>query len=345
MSKIILSTGDEIENWFHDARFVGANYSPLEYHNQPAKRGDKDFVVSRGMLMEVLANAHKWRSGFVRKESKALQVGSVMDCMTLPPPGGFESVYIVRPATYYNEKEGKDKPWNANATVCKQWKEEHENDLVCTAEDAANARAALIVLMRDPLAAELLNISQKQVRVDATYHDHDTGLDILVKTLIDLVPDKAHEFFGECLADFKSCQSIANGKWAFHVDDFCYDAQAAMELDIWAALHPEECRTAFLHLCQETDKKCEKPTYEVGRKWLDSAFIECGRDKYLAALKKYARCLAENNWPAPDDISDANIRGWTVIKPTPAMIDRAKQSVPQVQEPPPEPQDETDIPH
>ena len=309
-------------NPFVSATVVGVDYPNEDYVREEVKRGDPAYRVSRGMLMLVLANAHKWRAGFIQNETKALELGSIMDCMVLPPSGGFLSRYTVRPATYFNEKKGVEKKWNNNASACKEWLEEHEDDLICKPQDVEAAEAALAILRQDDLARDLLECSDKQMCIHAIYQDDATGLEIPAKCLIDLRPNFLHQIFGLGLADFKTSQSVLTAPWIFAIDKYNYDAQAAMELDIYRAAFPDEDRTQFWHLVQES-----YPPFEVGRKEVDRAFIELGRQKYLAAIQKYARCLARNTWPGPDDESANNRNGWTVVGPTANMLARVNSQI------------------
>jgi hypothetical protein len=320
----------EIESPFHDAKLIGVNFDNAAYVQENVKRGDASFVASRSMLMEFAHNPHRWRAGYTRKETSALNLGSLMDCLTLQPET-FDARYAVQPRNYRDEKSGEEKKWNGNANFCKAWKAEQEGRLICKQADREGAEEARQKLRQDELVEELLTISMCQVCIHATYLDHATKLEIPVKVMLDGLPSVEHCFFGKCLWDFKSARSVENTKWMYAVDSYHYDAQAALELDVYATLKPSENRTAFLHIGQESFAP-----FEVGRKWLNMEFVDLGRNKYFYALAKYCRCLRDNNWPGMDDEQHDSIQGWTVIKPTLGMVERAKQAIPAISDPPPE---------
>ena len=45
----------------------------------------------------------------------------------------FHRHFVVQPATYNDLKTGESKPWNGNATVCKEWKKRHSDRTILTA--------------------------------------------------------------------------------------------------------------------------------------------------------------------------------------------------------------------
>lgn len=357
---------DELPQVFFDAKLVGEDYPPTQYLAQTAKRGDKEFAISRGMLMDLAWNPHRWRAGFARKATDATELGNVLEVLPLQPHR-WADMFSVEPTTYTvtmmqcpecgsqtdSQKCAKckrdrvpvavDKPWRYGSKVCDEWKEAvtaKGRIPICKAI-ADGAEAARTVLRQDERIEELLSISRKQVCVTATYRDHPTGLEVPVKCLIDGVPDKAHQFYGHTLFDFKTTRSVNNPTWPFTVDEYNLDAQAALELDLWNAL-TGEMRDGFLHVVQESYEP-----FEAGRKFLSLRFIDLGRQKILNALAVYCRCLKENRWPGPDtDPSppSQSIEGWTLIEPTGRMAERALQAMPEIQEPPlPYEQDENDL--
>lgn len=315
---------------FTNAKFIGADCDSRQYVKENAKRGDAGYRVSRSMLMEFAHNPHRWRAGYTRPETNALAIGSLMDVLTLTP-NSFAKLYDVRPDTYPDgatDEDGHPKRWNSNAKICKKWLEEHPT--WCKAATYHDALVAADILRQDALVTDLLDCSAKQVEIHAEYRAKVTGLVVPVKCLIDLVPDGQHRHFGRSLADYKTCRTVSTFKWPMTVDSYHYDAQAALELDMWTALHPDDARTEFFHVCQEN-----YPPFEVGRKVLSNEFIELGRLKYLRALELYCDCLIDNYWPGMDD-RGKTLSGWSLINATAWMMERAKQSIGELQEPPTE---------
>lgn len=306
---------------FTNAKLVGAGYDPDMYHCQPegVPRGDHRFVMSRSELMLFAANPARWIAGFKPKETDATEWGSLIDIMVLDP-AHFEDKVAVQPSTYYNEKEGEDKPWSGNATFCKQWKKDHQDMLIVTAQDHGEAKFAISRLFQDAQVARLIHTSQKQVYCTAEYHDRKTGIVIPVKTLIDLVP-KVDGEFGKTLADFKTARQAAPRAWSKAVFDRGYDAQAAINLDIYVAATGED-RCEFRHIIQENTHP-----FQPARRYISEEYVDIGRMKVEAALRLYALCLEEDSWPSWDDQGRERVNGWTITKPEEWMIRASMESM------------------
>lgn len=308
----------ELKNPFKDGKIISVNTDPKVYHANK-ERGAKDFVMSRSDLMEFNRCPVRWRKGFAHKKTEDMEWGELLDATTLQPDS-FSKLYAVTPELYPAEPKKKgdpveEKPWNWNANYCKAWK---QNVLAQgrfpvhyeTMTEVLTARAALL---DNPMIAELLNQSDRQVMCMATYHDEATGLDIAVKILIDICPHLDSQKYHACLADLKSGGSADPAKWEYHVDDFNLHAQAALYLDVYNAATDEE-RTSFLHPCQEN-----YPPYHSELHLLDQTYIELGRMKYQQALKNYAKCLYTNEWPG---YPGTKLAGFTLIVPPPRTMNR-----------------------
>ncbi len=304
----------ELSNPLTNGKIIGSNIDSKDYHRQNAKRGEKDFVMSRGELFEFAKCPHRWLMGYEEEETKAIQWGSLMDCMALTPER-FESDYAITPAVYKDAKTGEEKPWNWNANVCKEWRRQHRGKQLVKPETVAEAKKAVSVLMADLPIRGLIKGSQRQVMVTAEYHDKETGVVVSIKTLIDVCPVKASPF-DESLADLKTTNSAALGSWTQHVYKFGYHWQAAMYLDAYNCAGDDK-RIEFLHIVQENYSP-----FETGRRLLSQEYVELGRLAYLAALTRYCRCLATGKWPGYDDDENSKtiINGWQLVQPSPFMV-------------------------
>jgi hypothetical protein len=308
----------ELPSPFVTAKVVGANFDPAVYHKQTARRGDKEFVMSRGELMDFLECPHRWRVGEVEededeKESPSLVFGNCLDCLIITPEQ-FVKKFVETPLTYRNDK-GEIKDWSGNANVCKAWKAEQKEagrTVVNTKlkKDALDARTALL---NDAKIKELIDCSERQVYCTAEYVDKATGLTIPIKTLIDLKPDVKHPEFGRRLADYKTAKSVNPRRWKRSVFDYHYHTQAALYLDVYNKATGEN-RIDWAWAIQEN-----KRPFEPGRELATDEYVQIGRANYRLALKLYARCLAEDRWPGYDD-STNGINGWTLCAPEPWMI-------------------------
>lgn len=305
-----------MKNPFTNAKLVGHDTHPAVYHNSQHRRGSKEFVMSRSELKIFAACPHKWVAGWRQDSSDATEWGTLCDILLLQPHNA-DGFFAVQPDTYTNDK-GEEKPWSNNANVCKEWnQEQQDNGMVVVKPGVYNdATEAIKILMDDPRNAEYVKCSQCQVLCTAEYHDEETGIIVPVKAMIDLVPDKAHQEYGNTLADFKTTTNAAHQVWSREIHKWSYHMQAAMYLDIYNAATGDH-RNEFRHLIQESE-----PPFEVGRrKMYDdpddlTSFIAIGRIACIEMLKAYCQCLIRNEWPSYDTYAD----GWTPVEPEAWMV-------------------------
>lgn len=288
---------------------------PETYHTQTAKRGDKNYIMSRSDLMKFAHCPRRWRNGHNGKRSKEMEYGSLLDCLVLQP-ALFASQYVIAPAEYPCKPTKKDprtsKPWNKNATYCKEWADEQTCEVV-TRDDYHEALQAKQVLNDDAMLSDYLAHSDVSVMLVAQYVSRTVpNLRIPFKILIDLVPIATSSAFRQSLGDFKTCESAHPEAWVNSVRDYNYDVQAAVYLDVYNAATGEE-RTDFCHLVQES-----YAPFEAVPRMLSSEYIELGRMKYLEALELYAQCITTNTWPTYKAARVLN--GWQITEPKPWMI-------------------------
>jgi exodeoxyribonuclease VIII len=297
---------------WNNGKVVGAGVSYEEYAQQAegVKRGDKTWRVSRSDLADVLACPYKWREGAADESSDAMLWGSLIDMLLLTPER-FGDRFAVCPETYMAEGKKKgdpqeEKPWNWNATVCKNWRDEQGGKETIKSELHEAAKEAVKRFKENPLVFALLAGFQAQTCVEACWADEATRLVIPVRGLIDIVPSKTSANSAD-LADLKTTVDASMHTWGRKVFSGGYHVQAALYLDLYNAATGED-RTSFLHLVQEK----ESP-YAIGTRRLDPAYIVMGRGYYEWALRVYAKCLATGTWPGYDD------NKWTLIEPEPWM--------------------------
>ena len=304
------------ESMITNGKLIGANVDTDAYHRTDKKRGDKDYPIGRSSLMLFAECPHKWINGYDRKESKATDWGTLMDCLILTPQD-FEKRFVVAPATYPElgmkcpkcgsitdakscrkckvdrAQVSVQKPWNWSAEWCKSWMEEQTPRICITEEQYLEAKDAKhSVDDSEPMVA--VSISQKQVYLVAEWHDKSTGLEIPLKTLIDLVPSLDHATYGHCLADFKTSFTANGERWSKVAAEHNYHVQAALSLDIYENATGEG-RDSWLNVVQENFAP-----WEVADPipMLSQEFINEGRKAYRAALAKYCECLSSGEWPS-----------------------------------------------
>lgn len=294
---------------FENAKIVKKQATQAEYQKQDHPRGHPGYHVSRSDLVEIADCPHRWIAGFNETNTKATLWGSLIDALLI----GAECGIAVAPENY-EASDGKLKPWNWNASQCKQWGAMNHGRLIVKPDTLKQAEIAVKRIRDDAIIAKVINSADNQVWVEANYRYSDKIV-IPVKGLIDIVPRE--ECFTSALADLKTTQSANPRQYGRAIYNYSYHVQAAMYLDLWNAA-TNEGRNIFLHIIQES-----AAPYELGRRMLDSNFLQLGRAKYQAALELYGKCLESNIWPSYDDMESPDImrvNGWTMTSPETWMI-------------------------
>lgn len=296
------------------------NADPDQYHLIGAEipKGKPEFVMSRSQLAEFGTCPRKWIRAPKEKASKSMQWGSLIDTMVLTPEL-FDKKFSVAPEMYPCEPTKKDprseKPWNYQATHCKEWREEQEAAGFRTtdATTLAEARAAVALLFEDPIFREVFDASQRQVQIALAWKDEGTGLIIPVKVLADLVP-KPDSKFGSMLVDFKTTADAAPDAWQRHTINFDLHYQAALYLDAINCAFDLNY-SSFANIVQES-----AAPFEVARRIFHSDFLEMGRDRYRRDFAFYCQCLKTNRWPGYEDFDTESmlhpvVEGFRVVYP------------------------------
>ena len=302
-------------NIFHSAKLIGGGIDPDVYHRTgDHPRGHRDFIMSRGALAGFLDCPSKWIRGADSKDTSATKWGSLMDALVLSPDS-MEKRFAVYPDTYMtrpaNEKvKGfmpEEKPWNNNATVCREWKSknagksfihrekfdgEGEPDEDTKSATLGNAQRAKARLMDDARLKSLVENSETQVMVMAEYRAESTKIVVPFKVLLDLVPHVEHPEWGKTLADFKTARDGSERGFTKAVHEGFYDWQAVLYRDAYVKA-TEEDRCDFLYAVQENQPPYEPALWQLGTSWLDDV-----RAEVRNALEFYCSCLAANQWPS-----------------------------------------------
>ncbi len=276
---------------FQNAKIIGSNVSQSVYRACGHSRGHGDFIMSRGELMSFSENPRKWLAGWQREDTESTDWGSLVDSLILSPQA-FGDSYAVAPKTY-TDKKGEEKPWNWNANVCDEWKQQQSGKVVIKSNQLEDAKQAEKKVVASAVW-HLIMSSEKQVMVTADYIDPETGIKVPLKALIDLVPNVKDTIWGKTLADFKTCASARPDLFEKSIFKCNYDAQAALYNDMYVAATGED-RTDWVFVAQENSEP-----YEVADPMpsLSTEFMDIGRSKIAFALKYYCRCLAANEWPS-----------------------------------------------
>ena len=302
------------------AELVEFQTSMDAYHVENARRGQPEYEMTRSRLMQFATCPARWKDGWEFGGNAGTRHGTLVDLMVRDEQDGI----TVKPETYpakvkltkarqkewlatQAEETGLPveqlpdppthetviKQWNGNADACKAWLVEHEDKLVVTRKELEKAGAADMLIRNHEEFGAILKSSLFAALVTGVYRDPDTGIEVPIKTAIDIVPDDQ-----TALVDLKTGRSAEPRAWTRACWSYGYDLQGAMNLDLWNPATGEN-RHRFKHLIQEN----EFP-YHTTYKPLSDEFVHLGRIRYLAALKRYCQCLSSGDWPgyAGDEI-------------------------------------------
>lgn len=282
---------------FIKTKIIGANIPYEVYSRQEpdVKRGHKDFIMSRGELVNFASCPKRWLDGYKEEQDSTASTdwGSMIDCL-LTSPESFAANFSVTPEMYQDTKTGESKPWNGNATFCKQWKKEQGGRTIIKSDIRDEAALAVLAIRENPVISELFKISDKQVFVAGFWLDGATNIEIPIRILLDLVPPLGYPTFGKWLADFKTARNGDPANWASVIDKQSYDVQAALYLDLYVAATGQE-RIDFVHVVQENVFPFHVTNPPPA---MSAEFLDWGRAKYRKAFSFYAQCLATGQWPS-----------------------------------------------
>lgn len=307
-------------NPFKNAKIVGQGVSPTDYANVSygVTRGDLRFVMSRSELMLFNSCPSKWIRGWRDEGNDSTEWGDLLDCV-VTTPDRFDSRFVIQPETY-PASDKTQKAWTYQANYCKAWRDEQKaKGLTPIKLDAMlESQSAAKRINEDPVAHQFVSVSRRQVMVIADY-EHESGLVVPVKGLIDLVPDAA--LYTRCLGDLKTARNASERAWQSAVVDRGYHLQATMYLDLYNAATGED-RNTFLHLVVENT-----PPFEIARNFLTVEFMEIGRNDYQVALNRYGWCLHKNEWPSynHDGNSFPALPGWKECAPPLWLVQQAPE--------------------
>jgi hypothetical protein len=202
------------------AEIIGDKISYEDYSRQSAKRGEKDFSLSRSEIMEFVLCPSRWIKGYMEYEdsNSSTNWGSLIDCM-LTSRERFDELFAVAPETYPDAKTGDPKPFNMNSKWCKEWVESKSGKTVLKPATVNEAIKAVTAIRENAMLNELFTCSKKQVMVTGFWVDEATSIEIPIRVLIDIVPPANHKIFGKWLCDFKTTRSGDPSKWARVIDD------------------------------------------------------------------------------------------------------------------------------
>lgn len=201
---------------------------------------------------------------------------------------GFRETFAIRPETYPDDKGG-EKPWNGNATWCKDWlkKAASEGMDVLTVAQLENIKGMARRMMGEPLIATG-GILNGLVEHSLFWKDAQTG--IWLKARPDVIPTDSR-----LIVDLKTAHAVDWESVERAIGENRYHMQAALIAEGLETLVGGEWNDAVY------------PFVKVTRPWsinitpIDGESLTFGRMQNRRAINRIAECLRTNNWPGPSD--------------------------------------------
>ena len=162
------------------------------------------------------------------------------------------------------------------------------------AGDIAVVKEMARKLHEHPEAAALLTNGTPEQ--SAFWRDPDAG--IWRRGRFDILPD-APTKGRRIVADYKTARDVHPAQFVKKIADYGYDLQAANYLDaIYRLLGDRD--TAFVWVVQQSTPPYHVAVIEATKQW-----IQMGAERMWVAAHTYARCTAEDHWPAYPGITPA----------------------------------------
>lgn len=253
----------------------GVHYgvSERDYH---AIGHDQGFV-SKSLLWKFAASPFKWKHGPPFKTTKAMDFGSLVDCILTG--GNINADFAV--AEYKECRTNEAKAWKAA--------QEESGKTVIKEVDLCEARIAVDAIRSNSFATEIMQDATFQASVSLSGNEPETGESFQAKCRLDIVPDKEGAY-GDWIFDLKTVSDLNDlGKT---VANFGYHGQAGLYLDLWnIATGDNRTRWGFIW-CESS------PPYETAVTEMDPEDIEAGRIWYREALALWCKCQRDQNFPS-----------------------------------------------
>ena len=331
-----------------NARIVAKDVNPDQYH-APIKgkeRGTPGYPVSSSSLRLFFYCPDKWRSPiehpdgtvtwYERAASEATDWGNMFDCFVLTPTQ-FSQRYVVIPP------DAPRKPSSAQINAKKrspesersvEWwqdfEEKNRGKIVIDDGDIYKVRQAAKRFIEYPGMADFIGGCDKQVWIEAEWHDKETGLIVPTKCLLDLLPNFESEYaildplFPKCVADLKTTKNAHPASWERWAHAVGYEIQAAWNVDHVIAATGREI-LSFHFLLSENHAP-----WQPGKRTMENDVFEkkgdvdSGRLQYEKMMADYCKALKSGFFPGYDDTDEALEGGWTVVRPNP-YAEQARQ--------------------
>lgn len=203
------------------------------------------------------------------EETKAMTLGGIVHATVLENRRPF----YIRPETY-----GADgKPWNGNATICKEWLAAHSDHPVIRIDDVGAINAATEKVRNHETCVAWLKGGNAEVSVFAKWG----------KGRLDYIADRGGWID---VVDVKTTSDGRYRKFQSAIMEYGYHIQAAWYRRLVAELSPKPIKYRFIAL--ELD-----PVVRINCWTLAEQAIDLGDERVDWLLERMEECRESNRWP------------------------------------------------
>lgn len=238
------------------------------------------------------------------KETDAMALGSLVDCMLLEPEL-FNSQYIMQPDTFPSPVKVKknetprteQKPWTNRSSVCREYAKTlvlRTGKMIISPDMLKEAEAIIANIKKSITASDYL-VGMKQVTL--VWYDEETGVKCKAR------PDNLDSEFS-FITDLKTTDDASETSWRHTMTKFDYHVQAAMYMDGFRVLSGEDTKLPFVFVVGETSAP-----YGVAIYHARTESIITGRKRYREALRLYKYAKENDLWEQSyiDDVVDVDV--------------------------------------
>jgi hypothetical protein len=232
-----------------------------------------------------------------RTTTPEMELGSLMHSVILED----RHDYVVRPETY--TANGIEKPWNGNATVCREWVMEHEHKTILSQDQRVYLLRCRDLVQNDPRCRELLS-DAVGFEVSA-FCKHDLIVEGLKSRMDVLCVSR--------ILDLKTTNDASTAECSRTINRYRYHVQAAFYLDVAERCGLKLDGFSFIFL-----QKTDPPRLNV--RHLKRSAIELGRMQMEDDIKRLFECRTNGDWPGysgsdDDGIGEVDLPAWCYTQP------------------------------
>ena len=217
-----------------------------------------------------------------RKDSPALATGRLLHSLVFEPRWA-ESHYVIQPETYTNDK-GEEKPWNNNATACREWNAEQDGAQVVTQAVMDSFREQAKVIRAHPHVKPLVSLKggHREHSIFATCPKYGP-----LKCRFDYIDPVAG-----IAVDLKTMRDVTDAGMAKAIAQYHYWVKAAFYIYV-AKLAGIGIKEFWFIGARLTDP------IRINVKQLDPLDIAAGTDEFNRVLPLLQAAQLTGEWPDP----------------------------------------------